>query len=403
MRPFSLSLPIPTPHQATCVRTAVLILLLDVSSATTILRAEDREFRPDIRASFKFDPDDDCLLIPVRIGGKEYPFVVDTGMPSSLVDSSLRRYLGKSVGETGGRSVAGGGELHIDTRSSPNATVGSLRFTPETVLCQDLTFIRETSGYDVYGLLGLDFLAEWIVSIDFDKGCLDMLSPATLPKPEWGERVRVAYKASSLWYIPVTFGESRRPSFFMVDTGCSNTGSLEKTLFRQLVDSRDIKLTGESRFAGLTGDSTESVGRILRSQVATFEHRNLRLSCSPQDNVLGLGYLRRYRVTFDFPAERLFFVKGKHFADHDPGSMCGTHLLFKKQGVVVECVDEKSPAYTAGVRARDVLIALSGKPVSQLKPSVIRHLLKMEGKSITMTLDRNGKKVEATFTLKELD
>ena len=57
----------------------------------------------------------------------------------------------------------------------------------------------------------------------------------------------------------------------------------------------------------------------------------------------------------------------------------------------------------AGVRAKDVLVGLSGRPVSELKPSAIHRLLSTEGKSVTMTLLRDGKKVVATFTLKEYD
>jgi len=70
----------------------------------------------------------------------------------------------------------------------------------------------------------------------------------------------------------------------------------------------------------------------------------------------------RYRVTLDFPGEQIFLAKGKHFADHDRGSMCGAHLVFKKSGIVVDSVEEKSPASVAGVRAKDVLVACLESP-----------------------------------------
>ena len=34
-------------------------------------------------------------------------------------------------------------------------------------------------------------------------------------------------------------------------------------------------------------------------------------------NLLGLGYLRRYHVTLDFPNRAMYLRKGKHYSDPD--------------------------------------------------------------------------------------
>jgi len=65
---------------------------------------------------------------------------------------------------------------------------------------------------------------------------------------------------------------------------------------------------------------------------------------------------------------------------------------------VIEFVDEKGPAYAAGVRSKDVLVELRGKPVSAVKLSEIRRALGEEDQPLTMTVERGGKRIEIRFT-----
>ena len=186
-------------------------------------------------------------------------------------------------------------------------------------------------------------------------------------------------------------------------SGCASSGNLEEGVFSQLVKSGDVHATGQQKSATLGGIRSGAIGRLSRLRIGGFETRDLRMSTCKGAHVLGLDYWRRYRVTFDFIGERLFLAKSKYFADRDVGHMCGMHLLFKKDKVVVAIVDDKSPAGAAGIKVNDVLVTLCGRPVSKMKPAEIYDLFGAEGKRITMTLDRNGKRVEVAFTLKEYD
>ena len=405
MRPFNLPLPIPMSNQATCVRIAVLILLLDVSSPTTPLRAVESRYQSGIRESFKFDPDDGPILVPVRVAGRDYPFILDTGCTASVFDTSLKPHLGKRVGSA--KMETPNASMRMETYSRSHVTVGSLPLNGDSVECHDFTLMREGVGCGLFGVLGLDFLNEWIVAIDFDQGRLDILSPTTQPERDWGECIRVTFKSHETRYIPGTLSKSIRTTFLAVDTGDMGSGMLNGSLFSQLVTSGDMRAISQTKTISADGVWAENVGRILRFRVRTFESPDLRFTKSHRNdvdgNALGLGYLRRFHVILDFPHERIFLKKGKHFAERDHGAMCGMCLLFKKNGILVDSVDKNCPAETAGVRAKDLIVAMCGKPVSEMKPSAINRLLRTEGESITMTLDRSGKKVEATFTLKELD
>jgi hypothetical protein len=393
--------------QGRLAHAAILIVFSLLPTPNALLRAEESRQQSPIRASFKFDPDDRVLLVPVRVGGKEYPFVLDSGCSVSSFDTSLKQHLGKPTRTIDALSSSGSATTRMEVYSPSHVTVGNVPLRCTSAACFDLARLREVSGYDFSGILGLDFLNEWVVVIDFDQGQIDILSANTMPERDWGECIQVAYKSYEVRYIPAAIGRSRQTAFFALDTGDTGSGNLSGSLFSQLAKSGELRVTGRANAVTFNGAVRDDMGRLSQLRVGTLENSSLRFMNGHGNDVvanhLGLDYLRRFRVVLDFPRERIFLKKGKRFGERDHGTMCGTHLLFTKDGIVVDSVDEKSPAHAAGVRAKDRLVALCGKPVAQLKSSAVFRLLGMEGKKIAMTLDRNGKKVEAAFTLRELD
>ena len=45
-----------------------------------------------VRESLPFDPEDEFVFLPVRVGGKNYPFVLDTERTTSLIDRCSRTW-----------------------------------------------------------------------------------------------------------------------------------------------------------------------------------------------------------------------------------------------------------------------------------------------------------------------
>jgi len=247
----------------------------------------------------------------------------------------------------------------------------------------------------------VNFLKDWIITIDFDKGHLDILSPETTATSDWGEGMPFVWDANGLMCILATVGKDVCIPF-RIDTGYANTGMLDATLLSRLVSSSEARVTGDEKALNLSGTHCSSVVRLSHLSLGSYRHENLRFT-SGELNILGLNYLSRYRVTIDFPNGRLYLAKGKRFADPDRGDNCGLRYLFRAGGLQVESVDERSPARAADVRAKDVIVKLNGKPVSERKPSEIGRLLTKEGKTVQMTVKRDGKLMEMTLTPKEYD
>lgn len=121
-----------------------------------------------------------ALTVPVHLNGEgPYRFVLDTGATLTCVDPSLAREmtLPERQGQVGvGASVSGSGQVQlvgVDT-----LRVGSARAYDLTVCTVDLQQL-EGAGLTVDGLLGLNFLRSFHVTLDFDRQVVALRAPAS--------------------------------------------------------------------------------------------------------------------------------------------------------------------------------------------------------------------------------
>jgi carboxyl-terminal processing protease len=117
-----------------------------------------------------------------------------------------------------------------------------------------------------------------------------------------------------------------------------------------------------------------------------------------------MPYLRRFQVTIDFANEAIYLAKGKRYDDpEEPSDRSGLHLLRRAGSIEVHSADRDSPSERAGIRAKDRIVQIDGKPVAEFRLCQIRRLLKSPvGTVVRMTIQRDGKASDVSFALKEL-
>jgi C-terminal processing protease CtpA/Prc len=119
-------------------------------------------------------------------------------------------------------------------------------------------------------------------------------------------------------------------------------------------------------------------------------------------SLLGLGFLSRHMVTFDFPNDKLYLKKGERYDQPDEVDMSGLHLLKQSNGIVVHSIDEGSPAAKAGIKPDDILRRINNVDVNTLTLSTIRRQLRSgDGKSVEIIFQRGEKGFKTTIKLKK--
>jgi hypothetical protein len=188
---------------------------------------------------------------------------------------------------------------------------------------------------------------------------------------------------------------------FCVDTGCAGTGQLEKSLFANIAGSGGLQPLGSSETATVAGVYSGRDGRLADFALGPFRHAGV-VFHSGDRNMLGLGYLNRYRVTIDFPGQMIYLAKGKQFSGPDGEISAGMAVFWKNGRPVVYSVDENSPAELAGIQARDKVLTVQGKPASKLTANEFWEVIySADCKPVNMTVDRGGKRISASFTPQE--
>jgi hypothetical protein len=351
-----------------------------------------------VRESFPIADVDGPLLLPVTVAGKEYPFLLDTACTGIIFDSRLEPHLGTPIGEA---TIADARGLRIKTYAAPKIRIRSLTVSSaEIVGCADFSRFREAAGEEIYGFLGLPAMEGLVIRIDFDARRIDILAGTPPPGPERGDAISFVRDGGGYLRIMGTVGADVKRAF-VIDTGLSSAGGLDRSLVAELTRSVQFRETSTGMVTTIGYEERRSSGRLARLAVGSFEHHDLVFSCGNK-NLLGLEYLRRYRVTIDFPGETIYLRKGNQFSRPDSEDMSGLHVLRKEGRFVVYAVDKESPADLAGIGANDVLAAIQGKPASAYRLSQIRRLLMSgDGEAIRVTVKRGGREILIAFRLKK--
>ena len=195
------------------------------------------------------------LTVPVRIKGKNYAFIVDTGSSITVYDSSMRRLLGEPIDVQ--TAHTGAGTTQFETFHAPEAFLGAIGLpTDGPVGCSDLASVRQavktSTGEDIYGLLGMDVLRKLVVQLDFDAGNLAILEPGKSQSKEWGEALPLQFQGKGVPTVRVMLPDGTAARF-IIDTGDASMGDLRGEIFQELSDAGHLKIGGETSFATGSG------------------------------------------------------------------------------------------------------------------------------------------------------
>jgi hypothetical protein len=326
--------------------------------------------------------------------GKAHLFVLDTGSVLTVYDSSLP--LGTPKKRTTVETLSG--NKTIEMFDAPNAWLGKLNFrSGSLVLGSDLSIVRQVSGREISGIIGMDFLSNYIVQIDFDTGRLSFLQ--SVPK-DLGTPVPI-FRAQDGPFIQVNLPGLAAPEKFLIDTGSMYFGNIRKELVETISKEGKARFIGTTPTAGLGGTVTKERWLVESLTMAGFPYHDVILT-QTQDNLLGLGFWSGFTVTFDFPNNVLYLKKSRRSCKHNDLDMSGLHILRVGGKTIVHSVDEGSPAAVSGIRPNDIVLTIADEKADQVSMFALRQLLCSEGKKVRITIIRGEQTLNVTTVLKNM-
>jgi len=177
-----------TPCRTFLSRAALVLALAGCTSAQPAPRVEappqsrEPESRVEEVAFALAGPGGGALVVPVIINGHgPFDFALDTGATLTCIDLAVARRLG--LAEERGASAVGagmGGAGRIPLMRLDSLRVGGARAGEMMACALDLQHARAV-GLGIDGLLGLNFLRAFRVTLDFERGVMLLQSPHAAP------------------------------------------------------------------------------------------------------------------------------------------------------------------------------------------------------------------------------
>jgi hypothetical protein len=340
------------------------------------------------------------IHIPVTVLDKSCTMILDSAADAHAFDLEFRDLLAKPTKRVRVRTA--GRDIFLDHYDCPEILVDSLPVRKSSgVVVIDLTPLMQVEGCRLDGIIGAPGFLDCLIQLDFDQGVFRMQPNSTENERKnaagWGTSFRTLFDGNTPCISNVSIGDHKELSF-KIDTGATTILSLEESLFDRLVEEKLISRNRDVSTANLAGHRKNRSGFLKQLTVGPFEMTNVEV-ISSRSNLLGMGFLSQFLCTFDLGRGRLHLKQGKSFGVPVPSDSSGLHLLWKNEKVVVEIVDNGSPAEVAGIRPGDVIVRVNELAGTGKNLGRLRLALTQAGKTVECALQRKGEEIVVSLPL----
>ena len=252
-----------------------------------------------VLACTSIDPHADVLVVKGTLDGKPVRVLVDTGGSGGLSPAFAKKL--KPIPGKKARFAGASGQW----RESPLYDVASLRIGDTEIprFSAIVLPVREGAKYDL--VIGLRELGKFVVDIDLDQNRFCLRDDAPTMAMQTYQR-----KDDGVIVIPAMLGE-RRFEHFIFDTGAGVTVLTDRLLppiphrkRPEKVISLDGSGVRQKQFF-VEVDRICFFDRCKPKQIVMPDRDISELNGFPVDGILGMSFLKGYRITLDLPRGRI--------------------------------------------------------------------------------------------------
>ncbi len=357
---------------------------------------------------------DEHAYVPVDPGdGRIRWFLLDTGASAHILDSDLAGELGLEIEWTGTTGGAGAGRIPLGWAEGGSWQMGDLELRVDRVRTLPLdSVLGPTTGIRESGIVGGPLFRDHVVELDFEAGRVRVWpAGTTLP----GEPVELRLENG----VPYARGEVELagetiPIDVVVDLGAKATILFGPGFIAEHDPLARLSPVVDTPFgAGVGGETRFTFARLPRLTVGAATARDVvggfaAPGILPEgrayDALLGLPFLARWRVAFDYGRGRMLLAPREEPVG--PDVFDGSGMFFTadredRERVVVRFVLPGGPAEVAGVRVGDRLVTVDGRAVAEMGVPGVRARMRGAGE-VQLRVGRNGEAVEVVVELRPI-
>ena len=325
------------------------------------------------------------VYVNAMLDGKgPYAFILDSGGDYIVTPEVAKALAAQS---SGGMQLGGVGDTtegasftQVESLQVGNATVRN----PYMIVLPIGSGFGMAEGMQIDGMIGYQFLARFLTTIDYADGKMTLTMPQQAPAAAPGAAPIGFFFDGTIPRIPIAVNG-------VLTTGEIDTGSRGGlTLSTPFVAAHPqiaalAKIGPGVEGFGVGGPSYAKLGRIPAIQIGPYWINNSVAAFGTQDKGamadpynpanVGGGILRRFDVTFDYAHHQLLFAKNGTFDTPPAFDRSGLFLIDKAGEYTVISVFPGSPGAASGVAKGDVIVSVNGNAASSTSLAALRALL----------------------------
>jgi Aspartyl protease/PDZ domain len=353
------------------------------------------------------------IYVQVKIDGKgPYRMLCDTGGANVVTPEAMKAMSLASEGALQGRGVGEASE-DVGVAKVQTLQLGEVTLRDQTFFVYPMAAFTQVEGVSSSGLMGYEVFKRFVVTVDYENHRLTLTLPSAFTYT--GKGTVVPFKFNN--HIPQVAGEiDGVPGLFDIDTG--SRASLD--LFGPFVEKNGLKARYPGKVQGVTG---WGVGGAVRATVSrarelklggvavkapvtalTLQEKGAFTDPYVAGNV-GAGVLKRFNIVFDYSHQQMILEPNAAYAQPDTFDRAGMWMN-EAEGGSFEVMDvfAGSAAAEAGVAVGDRLLAVDGKPVSDIGLPALRQRFRTDapGTKVHLKVRTKDAEREVVVTLRDL-
>jgi hypothetical protein len=341
---------------------------------------------------------------------------LDTGATGSFIDSDLARSLRLRRGASA-PIVGTAGTVDGEEMGGASIRLPGVELRDQSLTALQLDFLARSKGREVDALLGYEVFSRFVVEIDYSNQRLHLYDPGSYRYSGSGESFPLRLEGDQPYvHAQLVLPDKRLvEGEFVVDTGSPFSLMLAAPFVTQnrLMDS--VQRTISAKAKGVGGEMMLVIGRLqglrlgrflLADPVTVFpQNFNGEIAAQGTAGNLGAGFLRRFRVIFDYSRGRMILEPNAAFGERDEHDMSGVSLVAEGadfETIKVARLTESSPAVESGLRREDVIVAVDGKAAAKIGLAHLRSLFREEGREVRLDVRRGAETLALQLKMRRL-
>jgi hypothetical protein len=360
------------------------------------------------------------IMLKVKINNSPpLSFVFDTGDKVGIVDSGRAQELGLNL--NGQIKVGGAGSEFLNGSFVKEASwtlPGLDGFSQPVTLAIPLKRLAARFGHDFDGIIGSDFIKQFVVEIDYEAKLLRLYDKDSFSYSGPGESVPIEFDGQGHPIIDADvtpLGGAPLHGKFVIDVGSSGGLALHAPfVVEHNLLSSGLKTIRAIGAGGAGGQSVGQIGRVSELKIGSYrivkptalfsQDEGGAMANKSQAGNIGQRMASKFRLFLDYSHKRIIFEPAASFNEPADRAFSGLALIGDDQDYTtfrITDVLESSPASEVGLQKDDVIVRVNETPAAALTLTKLNEMFERPV-AYKLAVRRGDKTLLITLTPRKL-